>query len=473
MSVPAQDQRNWHELSIAEAGARMRAGTFTARQLTDHALQRIETINPQINAFVTVTADRARADAKVADEAFAAGRDLGPLQGIPYGLKDIYDTAGIRTACHSKLRVDHVPQTDSAVAEALRRQGAVLVGKCTTNEFALGNPDPDAPFPPARNPWNIDHTPGGSSSGSGAAVAAGLVRIAMGSDTGASIRGPASFCGVVGLKPTFGLISRRGVFPLSPALDHCGPLTRSIEDAAVVLGAIAGFDSADPGSVRAAVPDLRALLRSGVNGLKIGVPRHFFSDTPGSEEATAALDASLEKLREAGATVEDITLPSYAKFSACGRVIMFTEAFAVHEKDFRERPRDFGFSTYMRMIMGAFTTGADLTQAFRQRRALTQAVNETLSRYDAIICATALLPAPPMQFPGDYALPSSSPVQCIQFNVTGHPALAVPTRFSQSRLPLALQIVTKHFDERLALRIGATLEQGNEVLSEWPDLAQV
>lgn len=450
----------------------MRSGGLTAAELTEHALARIDAINPKINAFVTVTPERARADAAAADRDFARGVDRGPLQGVPYGLKDIYDTAGIRTACHSKLRLDHVPDRDSAVAQRFMRQGAVLMGKLTTNEFALGNPDPEAPFPPALNPWNTDHSPGGSSSGSGAAVAAGLVRVAMGSDTGASIRGPASFCGIFGLKPTFGLVSRRGVFPLSYSLDHCGPLTRSVEDAAIVMEALAGYDQHDPASANVPAPQFRSVMGSGVKGLRIGVPRHFFEGAKGlSPDVSSALDRALQKLCELGASVRDITLPDYATFTACGRVIMCTEAFAIHEKDFRERPRDFGFSTYMRMIMGAFTTGADMVQALRLRRELTEAVNRQLMDCDAIITATALGPAPKMNMPGDWSMPSDSPMQCIPFNVTGHPAMAAPTGFSASGLPLALQIVAKHFDEQTGLRIAAALEQDNDVLAHWPDIA--
>ncbi len=463
-----------HELSVAEAGAALRNGEISARQLTEHALARIAAINPLINAFVTVTEKRARADADAADNDFARGVDRGPLQGIPYGLKDIYDTAGIRTACHSKLRVDYVPDTDSAVAEKFNAQGAVLLGKLTTNEFALGNPDPDAPFPAALNPWNVAHTPGGSSSGSGAAVAAGLTRIAMGSDTGASIRGPASFCGIVGLKPTFGLVPRRGVFPLSYSLDHCGPLTKSVEDAVAVMEAISGHDMHDPASARTSIPKFRSLINSGVKGLRIGVPRHFFEGSKSlSQEVLAGIHDALQKLENAGAIVKTIRLPDYELFTACGRVIMFTEAFAIHEQDFRTRPRAFGFSTYMRMIMGAFTTGADMVQALRLRRELTQAVNGAFLECDAIVTTTALGPAPRMNMPGDWAMPSDSPMQCIQFNVTGHPALAMPTKFSSERLPLGLQIAARHFDEPTLFRIAATLEKDNPVLSQWPQCARV
>ena len=225
--------RPLHELSIAEAGRALRAGTLSSVALTQHALARIAALDPLLHSFVLVTRERALADAERADRELSAGIDKGPMHGIPYGMKDIYNTAGIRTTCHSKLLIDHVPSEDSVVEAKLRAGGAVLLGKLATHEFAIGGPSFDLPFPPARNPWNLDHFTGGSSSGSGAAVAAGITRMAMGSDTGGSIRGPAFYCGVVGLKPTYGRVSRRGVFPLSYTLDHCGPLTWTVEDAAL------------------------------------------------------------------------------------------------------------------------------------------------------------------------------------------------------------------------------------------------
>ena len=316
-----------HALSIAQAGAALRDGSVTSVALTEDALARIAAIDPSLDSFITVTAERARADAAAADAAFASGVDHGPMQGVPYALKDIYDTAGIRTTCHSKLRADTVPEADSVVAAKFKAAGGVLLGKLATHEFALGGPSFDLPFPPARNPWNRDHMPGGSSSGSGAAVAAGLVRMAMGSDTGGSIRGPAGYCGTVGLKPTYGLVSRRGVFPLSTTLDHCGPLSWTVEDSAISMGVIAGYDPLDPASADVAVPDFSGRLHEGVRGLRIGLPRHFYATAEGvSAEVVSAIDQAAETLGRLGATVEEITLPDYELFNACGRVIMFTEA---------------------------------------------------------------------------------------------------------------------------------------------------
>jgi aspartyl-tRNA(Asn)/glutamyl-tRNA(Gln) amidotransferase subunit A len=460
-----------YELSIAEAGRRLRDGSITSRALTEDALARIETIDGAIDSFITVTADRARLDAAAADANFARGIDLGPMQGVPYALKDIYDTAGIRSTCHSKLRADHVPAADAVVAEKLKAAGGVLLGKLATHEFALGGPSFDLPFPPARNPWNREHIPGGSSSGSGAAVAAGLVRMAMGSDTGGSIRGPAAYCGTIGLKPTYGLVSRRGVFPLSTTLDHCGPLSWTVEDSAIALQVIAGYDPLDPASADVAVPNYRDGLGRGVEGLRIGLPRHFFAQAPdASPEVVAAIDQAAASLEKLGAVVEEITLPDYELFNACGRVIMFTEAFAIHEQDYQTRPLDFGLLTYLRMTLGAFVTAADLHQAMRLRRELAHAVNLKLKTYDALITATALVPAPAFAEIAP-SIPPNWPIQTMPFNVTGNPAMSIPTGFSASGLPLSMQIVGRAFDEATVLRIGAAFEAATGLSARRPALA--
>ncbi len=316
-------------LSIAEAGRRLRAKEVTSAALTQEALDKVAALDPALNAFITVTKDRALADAQRADAAFAAGQDQGPLQGIPYALKDIYDTAGIRSTCHSKLRLDVVPAEDGFAAAKLRAGGGVLIGKLATHEFAIGGPSFDLPFPPARNPWDRERMPGGSSSGSAASVAAGIVRMAMGSDTGGSIRGPAAYCGTVGMKATYGLVSRRGVFPLSTTLDHCGPLARSVEDAAITLQIIAGHDPLDPASADFPIPDYVSGLENGVSGMRIGVPRAFFAHAGATTpDMLAAFDRAADSsLRAAGATVEDVELPDYALFNTCGRVILTGEAY--------------------------------------------------------------------------------------------------------------------------------------------------
>ncbi len=446
--------------SIAELGRRLRAGETTAVVLARAALDQVAAQDAALHSFVLVTPDRAMAEARRADAAFAAGQDAGPLQGIPYALKDIYDTAGIRTTCHSKLLLDNVPAADSVVAEKLAAGGAVLVGKLATHEFAIGGPSFDLPFPPARNPWNPAHITGGSSSGSGAAVAAGLVRMAMGSDTGGSIRGPAAYCGTVGMKATYGRVSRRGVFPLSYTLDHAGPLTRSVADAAITLQVIAGHDPLDPASADEPVGDYLAGLEAGVAGLRLGVPRAFFAaalaTTP---DMLAAFDRTCDGLRAAGAVVEDVSLPDYALYAACGRVILSAEAFAVHEADLRSRLADYGAITQQRLLLGATLTAADLVQAFRARRELTDALNGVLGRYDALLTASALAVAPAFDAVPDPNRSAVAPMQTIPFNVTGHPAMSVPTGTGELGLPLSLQIVGRPFDEATVFRIGRAIER--------------
>jgi len=446
-------------LSIAGMGAALRSGEVTAEQLARDALTRVAARDPALHAFVLVTESRALDDARRADQELRAGRDRGPMHGIPYALKDIYDTSGIRTTCHSKLRIDHVPDQDSVVAAKLRDAGGVLLGKLATHEFAIGGPSFDLPFPPARNPWNTEHITGGSSSGSGTAIAARMVRMAMGSDTGGSIRGPAAWCGLVGIKPTYGRVSRRGVFPLSWTLDHCGPLTRSVEDAAITLQVLAGHDPQDAASADIPVPDYRAGLERGVGGLRIGVPRAFFAAAPAvTPEVLGAIDRTITLLRGAGASVEDVQLPDYALFAAAGRVIMMPEAFAIHEADMQTRLMDYGEITANRFVLGAAVTAVDYINALRARRELTDAVNAVLGRYDALLTASALATAPRFDAPVD-SLSSASPMQTIPFNVTGHPAMSVPVGLAPNGLPLSVQIVGRPFDEATVFRIGRTVEQ--------------
>jgi len=460
-----------HDYSIAEAGALLRSGKLTSTALTEHALDRIKTVDPKISSFITLTADAALRDAAAADADFAKGVDKGPMQGIPHALKDIYGTAGIRTTCHSKLLLDNVPKEDSVVAAKFKAQGAVLLGKLATHEFALGGPSFDLPFPPARNPWNPAHMPGGSSSGSGAAVAAGLVRMAMGSDTGGSIRGPAGYCGTVGLKPTYGLVSRRGVFPLSYTLDHCGPLSWTVEDSAIAMQVIAGYDPLDPASVNVPVPDFCKKLGTGVRGLRLGVPRHWFVKAEGvSAESVRSIDDAAQTLAKLGATVDEIELPDYELYNACGRVIMFAEAYAIHEKDFQTRPLDYGLYTYLRMTMGAFISATDLTQAMRLRRQLARAVNEKLKTYDALIAGSTLTPAPAFA-DIDPNVPPNFPVQTMPFDVTGNPAMSIPTGFSASGLPLSMQIVGRAFDEPTVLGIGAAFEAETKLSERRPSFS--
>lgn len=444
------------ELSIRELGRLLRAGSVSSREIVADALDRIAERDEQIHAFIRVEAEAALTAADRCDAELARGVDRGPLHGVPYALKDIYDVDGLPTTCHSRLRLDAVATADSAVAERLRQGGAVLLGKLATHEFAFGGPSFDLPFPPARNPLDPDRITGGSSSGSAAAVAAGFIRFAPGSCSGGSLRGPAAWCGVVGLKPTYGRVSRRGVFPLAWTLDHCGPIARTVEDAAVALQAMAGHDPADPGSADLPVPDFTAALADGVKGLRIGVPRNFFRDHAGlSDEASGAIEAAIVRLRAAGATVEDVELPEQKLFAACGRVIMTAEMFAIHQDDLRTRLADYGQATVNRFVLGAAVGAADYINAQRLRRKLKAAVDETFRHYDALLTVISLSTAPRFD-----TAPNASAwgIQANAFNVTGHPAISVPVGLAADGMPLAVQIVGRAFDEATALRIGRHLE---------------
>ncbi|ONG56001.1 hypothetical protein BKE38_07455 [Pseudoroseomonas deserti] len=450
-----------HRLSAAQLQAGYAHGRFTPVEVVEALLGRIAALDPKVHAFIRLDAAGARASAALAAQEIAAGGLRGPLHGVPVGLKDIIDVAGQPTTCHSRIRLDHRAARDATVVARLRGAGAILMGKVATHEFALGGPCFDLPFPPARNPWNLAHHPGGSSSGSGAGLAAGFFPLALGSDTGGSTRNPASACGVVGLKPSYGLLPRTGVFPLSWTLDHVGPMARTVADVAALTAALAGHDAADPGSARpAAWADPLAGLENGVAGLRIGYVRHFHErDMAGTDpEVASALDAAAAAFSAMGAVVRDMALPSLADFAAVNRTILTAEAFAIHQGWLAERPGDYATLTRDALLVGGFLTAADLLQAMRLRRQMTAAVETALTKFDLLLCASSLtLPAridDPAEVARSYPMHARAP-----FNVTGHPALAMMSGLSASGLPTSLQLVGRMFDERTLLRAARSWER--------------
>ncbi|MET9426908.1 MULTISPECIES: amidase [unclassified Streptomyces] len=453
-----------HELSVAEAGALLRAGELTSVELTRAALDRIARLDPALHAFIRVTEETALERAAAADRELRAGLDRGPLHGVPYALKDIFDAEGVPTTSASRLRDGHVADADSTVERRLRDGGAVGLGKLTTFEFAVGGPSFDLPVPPARNPWSGDHVPSGSSSGSGAAVAAGLVRVTVGSDTSGSTRGPAFHCGAVGLKPTYGRVSGHGVQTLSWTLDHFGPLTWTVGDAAAALRVIAGADPADPRTrtAGAEVPDYTAVLGRGVAGLRVACSPGWYADDPATlPEIVTGIERALGVLGGLGASVEEVTLPPYDVFNACGRVIFAAEAFATHEEDLRRRPREFGRYTYQRVMPGAGVGASDLLRAYDVRRWLRRRLDETVfDRYDVLITVCGQTTAARWSdFPENWPPPKlANDMQTIPFSVTGHPALSLPIGFAADGLPIGLQIVGRAFDEATVFRVAAALE---------------
>ena len=446
-------------LSIADASEKIALKKLSPVELTEALLRRAEELDPKLNAYLLKDADKALAAAQAAEKAIHSGRKLGPLHGVPFGLKDIVDTAGLRTTCHSKILVDNIPQRDATVAAKLKAAGAILMGKLSTHEFALGGPAFDLPWPPARNPWNPNHHPGGSSSGSGAAVAAGMLPMAIGTDTGGSVRNPASCCGIVGMKATYGRVSRAGVFPLSYSLDHVGPMTRTVVDNALMLQAISGSDQRDPASANAAIPDFTVKIEDGVKGLKIGYLRHFHEvDSPAHEEMAKSLDDAVDVLKNEGAEVRDVSFFPLSELAAANRIVLLSEAYSIHRKWLAERPEDYAKATRDRILPGAFMGAADYVDALRRRAIYREHFKRLMSEVDVIICASSMDPACRIDDEAEvgrtYGRQARTP-----FNLLGVPALAIPTGFSSEGLPLSMQVVGKAFDEATVYRVARAYER--------------
>ena len=448
-----------HWLTAAEATRAFATRTLSPVELLDALLDRIALLQSKLHAFIRLDAEAAREAARAAEREIMSGRVRGPLHGVPVGVKDIIDVAGLPTTCHSRILLDNVASADAAVIARLRQAGAIVLGKLATHEFAIGGPSFDLPFPPARNPWNPAHHPGGSSSGSGAGVAAGLFPVALGSDTGGSVRNPASCCGIVGLKPTYGLVSRRGVFPLSYTLDHVGPLTRSVADAALMLDAIAGHDPADPGSSPSNARLFGRDLDRGVRDLRIGFVRHFHeTDLPAHPETTAALAEAARVLQAAGAELRDVTLPSLNEFAGVNRVILTSEAWSIHAPWLRERPEEYGQLARRRLLPGAFIGAGEYVGAQRRRAQMIAAVEETFRDVDVLLCASSMDPASRIDDAEETA--RTYPRQArTPFNVTGHPALAMMAGLSSGGLPLSVQFVGRYFADATVLRVAAAYER--------------
>ncbi len=454
-------------LPLAEASALIAAKRLSPVELLADCLSRISALEPQLNAFIRQLPDEAMAQAKQAEAEIASHGPRSALHGIPIGLKDIIDLAGHPTTCHSKLCLDRVATEDSAVTTKLRALGAVFPGKLSTHEFAIGGPSFDLPFPPARNPWNRRHHPGGSSSGSGSAVAARLLPGALGTDTGGSIRHPASHCGLVGMKATYGLVSRRGVFPLAFTLDHVGPMTRTVRDNAMLLNAIAGHDPADPGSAATPAEDYTRGLNAGIRGLRIGFVRHFHEGVA-SAPVTAALAEAARVLAAEGAVLGDVVLPPLAEFAAVNRTIMLSEACAVHETWLRERPGDYAFFTRRRLLPGMFISGPDYVQAQRRRRQMVAAVDAVFANVDLLLCASSFEEA--CEIDDIEAVERTYPRQArTPFNVTGHPAVSVMCGINNG-LPLGLQLVGPAFAEARIYQAAAAYERATPWAAMAPQL---
>ena len=458
-----------HDLSLAELAGMIAARTLSPVDLTDALIRRVEQYDAQTHAFITPTFDLARRQARQAEAEIAAGRHRGPLHGIPFALKDIYDTKGILTSAHSRVFIDRIPGQDAAATRQLLEAGGVLLGKLATHEMAHAGPSFDLPWPPARNPWNLAHFTGGSSTGSGAAVAAGMVPVALGSDTGGSIRGPASLCGVVGLMPTFGLVSRAGVITNSYTFDHCGPLARTVEDCALVLQALAGYDPTDAGSVQRPIPDYRRALGHDLRGLRIGVLRHHWEDDiPASEDVRRAMDAALDVLRRLGADLEECRVRPLGRYFDVKIIIAESEIFSVHQRNLVARAKDFGADFRSRTLPSVLFTANDYVQATREHRRMMVDMEPLYARFDAFVTA-GMGEAPRL---AEYRSVSfwQKPSPLTAWNVTGQPVLALPNGFGRRGLPLGMQIVGRPFGEATILRVGHAYERATEWHTRRPAL---
>lgn len=456
-------------LTVAEASRLIKARKLSPVELTEAYLARIQALDPQLNAFITVTADLARKQARAAEREIARGSYRGPMHGIPMALKDIFDTRGILTSGHSRVCIDRVPTQDSTVTRRLYDAGAVLLGKTATHEFAHGGPSFDLPWPPARNPWDLERFTGGSSSGSGAAVAAGLSPCAMGSDTGGSIRGPASYCGIAGLMPSSGLVSRAGVIPNSFTFDHVGPLAWSVEDCAIVLQALAGHDPRDGASVEVKIPNYRAALKQGVRGMKVGVLRQVWEqDVPQSDEVRAAMDGAVAILKGLGVKCEDVRVRRSLDYNDVKVTIAETELLSIHAKDLVSRPGDFGEDFLARVLPACLFQSTDYVQASREHRRMLAEAEPLWKKYDALL-SIVFGPAPRLDahnMLNFWARPNANPMA----NVLGGPSLAMCAAFSGQGLPIGLQFMARPFGETNVLRLGHAYEQASGTRSRRPQL---
>jgi Asp-tRNA(Asn)/Glu-tRNA(Gln) amidotransferase A subunit family amidase len=445
------------DLSLFEQGAMLRDGRLTAVVLTQACLDRIGERDGAYRAFYHVTAERALREAAQADADLAAGIDRGPLHGIPVALKDMIDMVDVPTTANAPGRRDALAKADALVVRRLVEAGAVLVGKVATYEWGTVGPDGRGLFPPARNPWSLEHITGGSSSGSAVAVAGGLVRTSIGSDTGGSVRGPAFYCGAVGLKPTFGLVPKDGVLGMSPSMDHVGPISATVAEAAVTLDVIAST---------AAEQSAARLLGQPIAGLRIGYARDWFANDPQTMPAVLeAMDGAMSTLSQLGAVITEVELPDYHAIEAAAAAILHKESFDFHAAELRDHPEDYGRRAFVSLATGVAVSDSEVAAARQAGLQFRRRVDAVLREHDAIVTVgtltTALLAAP---FEKEAVW---TPMRTIGFNVSGHPVLAMPVGFHQG-LPMGMQIIGRHGDEARIVQIGDAFERATDHSAQRP-----
>jgi aspartyl-tRNA(Asn)/glutamyl-tRNA(Gln) amidotransferase subunit A len=448
-------------LTIVEAGRLLRARTVSSAELVEESLSRIAELNPRLNAFITVMEDSARRAAGLADAELARGFDRGPLHGIPVAVKDVFATRGVRTTAGSKLFADYVSDYDAAAVERLAQAGALLVGKTGMHELAYGITSNNPHFGPVRNPHDPERIPGGSSGGSGAAVASGMVPAALGTDTGGSIRIPAAMCGVVGLKPTYGRVSRYGVLPLDETMDHVGPLAATVRDAAIVLNAIAGHDPRDPASSRRRVEDFVPPEGGSLKGVRLGLPRNFYFDRV-TQEARAAVERTAQRAEQLGARLIAVRVPDIEAINAAGRAMLLREAAAIFKPHLENRD-SFGADVLALLDQGLLVTKAEYTAALRVRSQKRREFRAVWTKVDLLLTPTTPFAAPKIgqttvEIDGvaeDVRLAATRLVRAA--NVLGFPALSIPCGRDAAGLPLGVQLMAPAFREAALLACSAAL----------------
>jgi len=444
--------------TISEFSQRIRRREASPVEVTRECLRRTEEFNPRFNAFITVMAESALAEARAAEEEISQGKWRGPLHGIPIALKDLIDTAGVRTTSASALHKNRVPREDAEVVRKLREAGAVIVGKNNLHEFAYGGSSLIGYFGDVHNPWDVNRIAGGSSGGSAASVPAGMACAAIGTDTAGSIREPAALCGCVGIKPTYGRVSSRGVVPLSTSLDHVGPLAACVEDAAIVLQAIAGYDPNDTASVEVAVTDYVSALKDGGQGLRVGVPREYFYDDLDPEVASA-MEHALTGIATLGAYIKEVRLEV-----TTDRTLQAAESYAYHAEDVSKHPELYQAETVRRIRSGEKVTAAEYMQKRRELEVARRNIRDVFAEVDLLVTPTTPLPAPTtaeLRANAEALRPAELRLlrNTRPFNVWGLPAISVPCGFTQGGLPIGLQIAGPHWREDLVLRLAYAYEQ--------------
>jgi aspartyl-tRNA(Asn)/glutamyl-tRNA(Gln) amidotransferase subunit A len=457
---------------VATLSEKIRRKELSPVELTEAYLGQIEGYDEKLKCYITVTADLARSTARRAEQEIAAGDWRGPFHGIPIALKDLCSTNGILTTGGSKILADHVPKFDCTVWRRLAEAGAILLGKLNLHEFAAGATNTNPHWGTCRNPYNPKHIPGGSSGGSGAAIVARMAAATIGTDTGGSIRIPAAFCGCVGMKQTYSRVSRYGVLPLADSLDHAGPITRSVRDAALMLQVIAGHDPNDPTSSHEPVPDYISACGREIRGMRFGIIRELRSGL--DQEVEVSFKTALVKLLELGAEVDEVSMPAIEHIAGISSTITFVEAAEYHEKWMRTRPADYGIDVRRALEAGMLTPGLHYLRAQRARAAMLAQALTALEGRSALLAPTAAIPAPRIDIGARALLPSGEPANLLAavlrftapFNVTGQPALAVPTGLSREGLPLSMQIIGRPFDESTVFQVATAYEAARGSLPE-------